>query len=222
MSELFMPYDVFFETTYGILLKYKIKSKADEEKLRHSKMDWRTNGAQSAPLHSGGLDQPNGAKAAPIALPNGARLNSVDLADPPLRSIWRSSEGEKVKLKVELSRLYELISEMANVMANYDRVLEPYWRAKDKAEEAIRRTHGKVRHQPDYGKTDYVIVYDPQGIGARKPLFADLTALAVAWGPTKAERTAVQSRMKSYEREAGKIETELKYLAKKGKKREQA
>jgi len=215
MSEIFRPYPVFLKTTYGVILKYYIKSVLDEEKLRQSNLEWRTNGAEFAPRHSGGLDQPNGAKAAPSLSPNGAGINSVGLADPPLRSIWRGPEGEKEKLKTRLSELREEISELAKTVAGYDRLLQPYWYEKGDIEDDVRRTHGR--------RYDGAIDFAPDGAPARKPLFDALMELAIEWGPTKAERSQVQTRMKAFEREAKKIETELKYLEKKkGRQREQA
>jgi hypothetical protein len=55
----------------------------------------------------------------------------------------------------------------------------------------------------------------------RKPHFEELMKLAVEWGPTKHERAELKTQLNAWQREAGKIETALKNLArKKGRKRE--
>ena len=205
--ELFTPYPVLIETTYGIVLKLYIKSEEDEEKLRQSNFNWRTTGAKSAPLQSGGLSRWRWRKSAPVAPLSGATVAQPALSVPPLRSIWSSPEGEKEKLKSDLSALREMISELAKTISGYDRLLAPYWHAKGDVEDAIRRTHH--RRPPN------TIVFNPGGASNRKPSFDALMELAIEWGPTKAERSELQTRMKAHEREAGKLETELKYLAKK-------
>ena len=83
--------------------------------------------------------------------------------------------------------------------------LAPYWRAKGDIEDAVRRTHGR-----GYAN---VLVFNPAKAPDRQPRFEELMALAVEWGPTKAERSGVQTRISGYEREAKKIEMELKRMA---------
>jgi hypothetical protein len=212
MPDPFMPYEVFFDTTYGIVLKCWIKSEVDQEKLRQCDLDWRTTGAKSAPLQSGGVN--------PVALAQKRASRSSERSDHgatgltssrPLRSIWRSPEGEKEKLKSDLSALQEMISELAETIEDRNRLLAPYWDAKIDVERSIRRTHG--------GRPGLeTIQFDPVGAPVRKPCFDVLLELAIEWGPTKSDRAELQTRMKACEREAKKIETELKYLAKKEKK----
>ena len=118
-------------------------------------------------------------------------------------------------MKNDLSALREVISELAETIGGYDRLLAPYWYAKGDIEDGVRRTHGRAPSR--------AIVFEPANAPARRPMFNALMELAIEWGPTKAERSQVQTRMKALEREAKKVETELKYLEKKkGRQREQA
>ena len=210
----FVPYQVILEVgsndTYVAFLKCWIKSGEEDTKLRQSDFNWRTTGAKSAPLQLGGYTQLHWRKSAPVASVTGATKAQLGIKHPPSRFEWRTPEGEKVKLETELSELRELISETAETLSSYDRLLAPYWHAKGDVEDDVRRTHGRGHAN--------VLVFNPDKAPARKSMFEDLMALAIEWGPTKAERSAVQTRIGGYEREAKKIETELKRMAKKGKK----
>ena len=214
----FVPYAVILtvgsKDTYEAFLKCHIKSEQDEEKLRQSKMDWRTTGAKSAPRQSGGLTHRRWRKSAPVASVTGATVAQVSYKHPPLAFEWSTPESQKVKLETELFELRELIRDTAKTLDGYDRLLKPYWQDKEDIEDAVRRTHGR-------GYAD-VLVFIPEGAPARKPLFDSLLALAMEWGPTKAERSAVQTRLSGYARQAKTIETELNRMVKKGKKHAQA
>ena len=211
----FTPYEVILDVgsndTYGCFLKYWVKSVQDETKLRQSIFNWRTTDAKSAPRQSGGLTERRWRKSAPVAPLIGATVAQFGLSNPPLRFEWRAPEGEKVKLETELFELRELIKETANTLDGYDRLLKPYWHDKGDIEHDIRLTH-------DWQEEGDLIVFDPDGADARKPMFSALMALAAEWGPTKAERSIVKTRLAGYASEAKTIETELKRMAKKGKK----
>jgi len=111
------------------------------------------------------------------------------------------------QVKIAMAELREVMSSTAQLLALYDQQLAPYWYAKGDIEHKILRTHrrGNMRE----------VVFDPAGVEARKPLFAELDALTVEWGPVKTDRNIVKGRLSGYERDYKRLTNELKYLERK-------
>lgn len=182
--------------TYEVLLKVQVKSVLDEEKLRQSRSDWRTTGAKSAPLQSGGYSDRNWRKSAPVALPTGATSGSGHYTEPALSDRSGASSEAKSDLGTELKEIREWITETAREMEVLDAVLAPVWQLENGIKDSIRRTHGDR-------------LYDPAGAPARRPCFEDLLQVSVQWGKVKNERRETARQLKAYEREADRLEREI-------------
>ena len=119
--------------------------------------------------------------------------------------------GEQIK-KVELEQkeLREWLSDTARTLAILDGLLVHYWDAKGEIEHKILRTHKRGKNRE--------VVFNPNGVAVRVPLFAELDELTREWGPTKTDRNEVKSRLAGYEWDYKRLENELKYLKRKAGK----
>ena len=114
--------------------------------------------------------------------------------------------SEKDQITAQLKRLDEAISDAARQLAVYDWQLTPYWSEKGEIEQSILRTHRKVKG---------VVTLNPDGAGARVPMFDQLDELTKAWGPVKTDRAIVKTRLSGYEREARRLHNDLKFIKRK-------
>jgi hypothetical protein len=95
-------------------------------------------------------------------------------------------------------------------LATIDERLQSYRVARDKAEYAIRATHGRGSGR--------ALRFRPEGARDRVPLFQALLNLAIVWGSLKTEWAVVRTRLSGYEREWRTLANDLERLRRKADK----
>jgi hypothetical protein len=201
----FVAYEVIFKVnanaTYEALLKYWIKSAADQQRLRQSKLEWSATGAkglrQSTKFLRRGVERRK--RAGPFASGAWTELHSP----PEERNLGDRSgaKNQKVKLELSLFSIREIIADLAQALTELDNELVPYWCATNSAKASIRATHDI--------SANGLLQFTASTAMDRQPHFERLLELAEQWGPIKIERTELNTVVKAYEREAKRIETEL-------------
>lgn len=144
-------------------------------------MEWRTNGAPVAPLFLKPLKE-NGA-GAPL-------LHSA----PTSSQEWRNSPHGEFLGDLEQAR--EALANRSAELARLDAILAPAWAEEKDLRAGIMATHER---------RDGVVFLDTGRAPERAPLFHRLSEISKRWGKQKAERAAVNSHVRSLERDIARL-----------------
>lgn len=107
---------------------------------------------------------------------------------------WRNSPSGEFRGELQAAR--EALADRAAELARLDEILFPVRMEEKDLRERILETHDR---------TGNVVVLDLGRASERAPLFARLSAIAAEWGKLKAERSSVNTHVKSLEREIDRL-----------------
>lgn len=157
------------------------------------KMEWRTSGAEGAPLHSKPTKE------------SGASAPLLHLA--PLPSQKRRSTSPPGGFHGELEQARTALADRSSELARLDEILAPVWADEREVRDDLMAT---------YSQHGNIVVLNLGRATDRKPLFRRLSKIAERWGKTKEERRQVYSHVRSLEREITKLEKLIEAEKRKG------
>jgi hypothetical protein len=125
------------------------------------------------------------------------------------------SGDELLSLKASLAETQEALAMWSITVADFDKILVPYWDEKNYLFDCLVNTHGEIMAPNGIAW----LVYDPAKKDRRAPLFAAMDALALEYGPTLKERRAAALEAKLLTKEVDHIKKRIDQLTKRQEKK---